>query len=201
MAKQKPTPSGIVEQLRPLAIPISSLTLDAKNARAHSDKNLDSIKASLTKFGQRKPIVVQKEGMIVRAGNGTVEAAKAIGWTEIAAVIIDDDDSTATAFGLADNRTAELAEWNWQSLGDAMRELDGVVDLTDLGWDEQEIENLMAADWTPPPEPTSRNSDEDGKPTKQTVKFSEAQWRRMEEIVGTPITAKKLLDRLELTVG
>jgi hypothetical protein len=104
--------NAIAEPLRALSVPIDSLNLDPANARMHGEKNMAAIKASLAQFGQRKPIVVQRKGMVVRAGNGTVQAAKALGWTEIAAVVIDDDNATAAQFAIADNRTAELAEWD-----------------------------------------------------------------------------------------
>lgn len=106
----------ITEPLRFLAVPLASLNLDPANARLHGEKNLETLKASLAQFGQRKPVVVQKDGMIVRAGNGTVRAARALGWTEIAAVIVEDDNATASQYAIADNRTAELAEWDDEAL-------------------------------------------------------------------------------------
>ena len=62
-------------------VKISSLTLDPENARKHSKKNLDAIAGSLNTFGQRRPLVVWDN--IVIAGNGTIEAAKSLGWTDI----------------------------------------------------------------------------------------------------------------------
>jgi hypothetical protein len=56
--------------LRGLAVPIDALNLDPANARTHDEKNLATIMGSLARFGQRLPLVVQKQGMIVRAGNG-----------------------------------------------------------------------------------------------------------------------------------
>src|SRR3972149_2350272 len=101
----------IAPALKSLAVPIASLNLDPANVRLHNKRNIESIKSSLVKFGQQKPIVVQKQGMIVRAGNGTLAAARELGWAEIAANVVEMDDLTATAFSIADNRTAELAEW------------------------------------------------------------------------------------------
>ncbi len=59
----------IAEPIRALAVPLATLNPDPANARKHGPKNLDAMKASLAKFGQRKPIVVQRDGMVVRAGN------------------------------------------------------------------------------------------------------------------------------------
>jgi len=60
----------------------AELSLDPANVRKHDRRNLDAIKASLRKFGQQKPIVVDTKG-IVLAGNGTLTAAKELGWSEI----------------------------------------------------------------------------------------------------------------------
>lgn len=132
----------ILEGLRRLALPIADLTPDPANARRHGDRNIEAIKASLRSFGQRKPIVVQKQGMIVRAGNGTLQAAKALGWTEIAAVVVDEDNLTATQFAIADNRTAELAEWDDDALVSLLGQMDPEArDM--LGFDEAEMRQLL----------------------------------------------------------
>lgn len=115
--------SHIAEPLRALAVPIDTLTLDPANARTHDERNLSAIKGSLSRFGQRLPIVVQKQGLIVRAGNGRVMAARALGWTHIAAVVVDESEVEATAFAIADNRSAELAEWDDESLAKLLQSL------------------------------------------------------------------------------
>lgn len=139
--------SHIIDSLKPLEISIETLNFDPKNTRKHDDRNLQSIKASLTKFGQRLPLVVQKDGMIVRAGNGRLEAMRAMGWEKCAAVIVDEDDVDAVAFAIADNRSAELAEWDFTELGDALNmlvELDPGLDLDALGWSESEVDSLTS---------------------------------------------------------
>lgn len=143
--------SNIIDDLRKLAIDISTLQFDAANARKHNPKNIEAIKSSLAQFGQRKPIVVQRDGMIVRAGNGTLEAARALGWSEIAAVVIDEDGTKAAQFAIADNRTAELAEWDKETLAtllDSMDEHDREI----VGFnveDVQEILGSISADFDP----------------------------------------------------
>lgn len=117
-------------------IPIDDLTLDSNNARAHNQKNLDAIAKSLQMFGQRKPVVITND-LIVVAGNGTLEAARQIGWKGLSCVTVPDDWDTDTikAYALADNRTAELASWNTEVLLSQLRELNtNDWSVTDLGF-------------------------------------------------------------------
>ena len=87
-------------------VTLASLALDPRNARRHPERNLESIKASLNRFGQQKPIVVDADGVIV-AGNGTYAAAAALGWKSIDVVCTKLRGAEARAFAIADNRTAE----------------------------------------------------------------------------------------------
>ena len=114
-----------MNDLRIETVEISSLTFDPTNARKHDGKNLDAIVGSLKLFGQRKPIVVTPDNIVV-AGNGTLEAATKLGWTEIviARTPIGWTWDQIKAFALADNRTAELAEWDDKILADQLLELD-----------------------------------------------------------------------------
>jgi ParB-like chromosome segregation protein Spo0J len=137
MAKAK-----IAAQLKPLAVQLDSLNPDPKNPRLHTARNLEAIAGSLKKFGQVKPIIVQKKGMIVRAGNGTVDAARSLGWTELAAVIVDMTDEKAQQLAVADNRTAELADWNHENLVELMTGWDS-LDIP--GFSEAEINGLMSS--------------------------------------------------------
>lgn len=141
---------NIAEPIRGMAVDLATLNHDPANARKHGAKNIDAIKASLHAFGQRKPIVVQRQGMIVRAGNGTLEAAKALGWSHLAVVIIDEDNATASQFAIADNRTADLAEWDDETLASL---LDGMepADREALAFDEDDMRELI--DGLDPSEP------------------------------------------------
>lgn len=126
------------------SVPISSLVFDPNNARKHSPKNLKAIVTSLEKFGQRKPIVVHN-GVII-AGNGTVEAARSLDWTEITITEVpsDWDIATAKAYAIADNRTAELAEWDTPVLVEQLLEMeDEGFDLKEFGFDDGIMESLQ----------------------------------------------------------
>jgi hypothetical protein len=114
-----------MENLQTETIKIESLISDPQNARLHSPTNISSIVGSLKTFGQRKPIVVTPDNVVV-AGNGTLEAAKALGWTEISVTRTPRGWTwdQIKAFALADNRTAELAEWDVEVLKEQLLELD-----------------------------------------------------------------------------
>jgi len=130
-------------KLIPELLPVDKLISDPANARKHNERNLETIKASLQAFGQQKPIVVGKDNTVV-AGNGMLQAAKELGWTEIEAVRTKLTGAERKAYAIADNRTAELAEWDWSKLADSLQELDNGqfnVDLT--GFSGADIESLM----------------------------------------------------------
>jgi hypothetical protein len=112
----------INQALLSLLTPICDLQPDPRNARTHDDRNLSAIGASLRRFGQQKPIVVDAGG-IVRAGNGLFAAAKSFGWTHIAAVRTNLADAELKAYALADNQTATLAGWDRDTLAALIAEL------------------------------------------------------------------------------
>lgn len=124
-------------------VPIESLVGDPANVRKHDQKNLDAIKGSLARFGQQKPVVVGAHNVVI-AGNGTVAAALSLGWKEIAIVRSELIGPDATAYAIADNRTAELATWD----DDALAQQLAAIQINDedlaraTGFDAREIERL-----------------------------------------------------------
>ncbi len=126
-----------------ISLPIDQLFFDPANARKHGSRNLDAIKASLKRFGQQKPIVVDPSNTVL-AGNGTLRAAYELGWTHIQCVRSLLKAGDASAFAIADNRTAELAEWDMDRLVktlDAIEEDPG-AQLWSTGFDKEELESL-----------------------------------------------------------
>ena len=123
---------------------LAELSTDPANARKHGPRNIDTIVGSLRRFGQQKPIVIDSSG-VVRAGNGTLEAARLLGWETIDAIRTDLKGSEATAYAIADNRTAELAEWDDDILAATLQGL--VTDDEELlalaGFDQAELDALL----------------------------------------------------------
>ena len=120
-----------MSELKITSVPVASLAFDPENVRTHDENNLAAIRSSLESFGQRKPIVVARANdgsLVVIAGNGTLEAAKSLGWKTIDVTEIpsDWDADKARAYAIADNRTAELADWNKVALASALMDLDAV---------------------------------------------------------------------------
>lgn len=142
----------VLKGLESLLVPIGELNEDPKNARSHPDVNFEAVKRSLAELGQHSPLVVQRQGSIVRVGNCRLRAARALGWTHVAAVITDESDVVAMARAIADNRTAELAEWDQDELADIVRLLhaelsetaEGLLSVEVTGFSEREIEKILA---------------------------------------------------------
>jgi hypothetical protein len=125
------------------SVPIDSVHPDPANVRIHPERNLAGIKASLARFGQQRPILVDASG-IIRAGNGTHAAAMELGWDTIAIVRTTLKGSEATAYAIADNRTAELAEWDDTALADTLRALQSEdFDLDAVGYTGDEVDALI----------------------------------------------------------
>jgi DNA modification methylase len=125
-------------------VPIDRLIPDPANARKHGEENLEAIAASLRRFGQTEPLIVQEGTERVIAGNGRLAAMKKLGWTETDVVYLRIDDLSATALAIAMNRTAELAEWDNETLGRLLCELREEHSLDGVGFDHRQIDDLLA---------------------------------------------------------
>tara|TARA_R100001594_G_scaffold150671_1_gene213371 strand:+ start:605 stop:1234 length:630 start_codon:yes stop_codon:yes gene_type:complete len=125
---------------------IKDLKLDPENVRIHDERNIHAIKASLEKFGQQKPIVVDKDNMVI-AGNGTLVAAKKLGWKKIAVVETELQGVDLVAYGIADNRTGELAVWDEAKLLEIMNmlQVDETIDEVVTGFSPVDLDQLGVA--------------------------------------------------------
>jgi ParB-like chromosome segregation protein Spo0J len=91
---------------------VSKLVPYSRNARTHSDEQIDVLVASIQRFGWTNPILINRKNEII-AGHGRVAAAKKLGMETVPALRVDDMTADEQrAYILADNRTAELAGWD-----------------------------------------------------------------------------------------
>ena len=119
----KPDLSYIDAKLRPLAVPIGSIDLDPANERSHDEQNLTAIAASLKAHGQVSPLVVNSNNNQTVIGNGRLIAARQLGWTHIAVIDKDLTEARQRSLRIADNRTAELADWDLDLLQESLVKL------------------------------------------------------------------------------
>ncbi len=125
-------------------VPLDSLHLDPANARAHGTRNMEAIRASLVRFGQAEPLIVQKQTGRVIGGTGRLIAMEELGWTECDVVELDLDDLQAASLAIALNRTGELAEWDEPVLARLLTELREQDALEGVGFANDEIDELLA---------------------------------------------------------
>ncbi len=121
-----------------LTVPIDDLTPDPANARRHGDRSVAAVKNSLRRFGQQKPIIVDS-AHTVRAGNGTLAAARALGWKQVQVVVSDLSEADLRAYAIADNRTADLSEFDAAVLAGYLAD----DELGDVGFTEAEIRQAI----------------------------------------------------------
>lgn len=151
---------------------LDQLTPDPKNARKHGEHNLNSVVASLQEVGAARSIVIDEDGVVL-AGNATIAAAKAAGFTKLKVVDTDEDTLVAVRrtgltparknrLALLDNRTAELAEWDSEMLSQLA---DEGIDMSDL-WTDEDWKALIAAGEPKKEDPKGGGDDFDATPTE-----------------------------------
>lgn len=129
----------IHESLLPLATPVKALKGLAGNPRSG---DVAAVARSYEQFGQRKPIVARRNGEIV-AGNHQWQAAKRLKWTHLAVVFVDDDDQTAAAYAVADNRLSELGSVNEDAVAALLADISDSSLLAATGYDDSDLQRLL----------------------------------------------------------
>jgi hypothetical protein len=116
---------------------IADLKPYEKNAKKHSEKQIDAIKNSIKEFGFRQPVVIDSKNEII-IGHGRYEAAKKLGMTEVPCVTVSDlSEKQVKALRIADNKLNE-SDWDLGLLSEELDELSN-IDMTDFGFNEAEL--------------------------------------------------------------
>lgn len=128
---------------------------DPANVREHGDANKSAIRASLARFGSGRSIVLDGRN-VVRAGNGTVDAAVEEGFTEILVIepkagqLVavrrpDWTDTEATGYAIADNRTTDLSTFENLKLAQTLEAIrsDPTMSLEACGYDDDQLSKLL----------------------------------------------------------
>ncbi len=134
----------VAPTLAHLTVPIASLRPHPRNPRRG---DLEAVKDSLRHHGQYRPVVANERTGEVLAGNHVLEAARELGFTDIAATFVDLSEEEAIKLVLVDNRTSDLAAYDDALLVEL---LEGLGDLSGTGFDEAALCDLLD-DVAPPP--------------------------------------------------
>lgn len=142
----------MVKQSEPLKVEtwaVEKVVPYARNPRKNAGIPVAKVKASLKEFGWRQPIVVDSEGVII-VGHTRYQAALELGMTEIPVHVAEGlTAAQVKAYRIADNKTGDFAEWDFDLLKlefADLQELDFGLDLT--GFDDDAIDGIMV-DSTP----------------------------------------------------
>lgn len=134
------TGHGIHEGLQEFAVAVADLRPHPRNPRLG---NVDAIAESLEHNGQLKPIVAKADGTIV-AGNHTYKAALKLGWSHVAALLLDMDDDQEERYLLADNRVSDLAGYDLEVLQPMLAEMAEAGRLQGTGFTADDVDDLTA---------------------------------------------------------
>ena len=117
-----------------------------KNPRLNDDA-VEVVAKSIREFGFRQPIVVDEDGVVI-IGHTRLKAAKSLGLSEVPVHVARGlSPEQVKAQRIADNKTAEIAEWNLELLPIELAELQGMdFDLGLLGFDQDELAKLLDPD-------------------------------------------------------
>ena len=112
-----------------------------------NDQAVDAVAGSLREFGFRQPIVVDSDGVII-VGHTRYKAALQLSLTKVPVHVATDlSPDQVRAYRLADNRTSEISEWDYEILPIELAELQTAgFDMSLLAFDDKELAQLLEPD-------------------------------------------------------
>lgn len=141
---------------------VSELKNNPNNPRKN-DVAVDSVAKSIEKYGFRNPLIIDEDN-IVWCGNTRLKASRKLGLEEVPCIVINDlTEKQMRELALLDNKTNEIAEWDFDLLSEELADLDlGEFDLDwgideKLGTEKEVVEDDF--DCTPPEEPKAKLGD------------------------------------------
>ena len=125
---------------------VADLAPYAKNARQHPPEQIDQIAASMERFGFTIPMLVAEDGTII-AGHGRLMAAAQLGLAEVPVMVARGwSEEDRRLYTLADNRLAEIAEWDPEMLRIEIGELRadfGIEDMSLIGFSAEDLADIL----------------------------------------------------------
>ena len=114
------------------------------NNPRNNENAIDKVASSISEFGFKNPIFVDKNNVVVN-GHTRLLASKKLGLKEVPVIVIDDlSEAQIKAFRIADNKTSEYAEWDEELLKIELEQLEEMnFDLECTGFDMDDIEQML----------------------------------------------------------
>lgn len=142
--------------MRIIEIPIDGIRPYENNPRVN-DRAVEKVAESIAQFGFKQPIVIDKDGVIV-AGHTRLMAAKLLGLKKVPTIIAADlTPEQVTAYRIADNKTGELAGWDFEKLDQELGSID--MDMSVFGFEIEQRDVTVALD-------QSQNEQKDAEPKR-----------------------------------
>jgi ParB-like chromosome segregation protein Spo0J len=143
-----PTSPGSLSRLSITYRAVGDLIPDPRNARTHSKRQIDQIRASIEAFGFTNPILADPEGRLI-AGHGRLQAARTMGFTEVPTIILSGlSETQKRALRIADNKISLNAGWDLEILQLELGELASIdveIDPTLTGFSTGEIDVILSS--------------------------------------------------------
>lgn len=140
------------------------------NAKRHSPEQIRRLRSSLREFGFVRPLLIDGAGNLL-AGHGTLEAAVAEGMDQVPCVLAEGlTEAQRRAYILADNRLAELADWDLGQVDLELRALTDLgLDLDLTGFDMEDLAPSLPEDGAVPEDPSASDPPESSTRTEKLV--------------------------------
>lgn len=121
-------------------VPVGDLVAYARNSRTHTPKQIAQIASSIEEFGFLNPVLITADNDII-AGHGRVLAAKQLDRETVPCIRVEHlTEAQRRAYVIADNKLAMNSDWNTDLLAGELAALRGDLDLTLLGFSEDELD-------------------------------------------------------------
>ena len=122
------------------------------NSRTHSEQQVQQVAASIKEFGFTNPILIDHDSGII-AGHGRLQAAQLLSLDEVPTITLEGlTDAQKKAYVIADNKLALNSGWDFELLKVELENIANEIDISVLGFDDQELANIIDGLNEEPPE-------------------------------------------------
>lgn len=135
---KKPVHVAVPEGLRPLLVPIDSITPDSRDPKTTKKRGFTGLKRSLKDIGIHVPVVCNQATRKVVVFRRLYLAMLELGQTEIPAVFVEEDDAASIKRAFLDKRAGEVVSgWDFDMVDILLEEIDLELDLYNMEWPEE----------------------------------------------------------------